>query len=784
MAKKKDGYIKVKAEYELVYADKEPKASILTNTLEAPLQEVRVFNEDNEWEGGWRNMLIFGDNLLALKTLYEDVRQGGPNKYNLRNKIKLIYIDPPFATKSDFMKDKEKAYADKIAGSKFIEFIRKRLVFLKEILADGGSIYLHLDYKKGHYIKNILDEVFGEENFRNEIIWQRSDPHNDAKNKYGNIHDVIYYYTKGDANYHWDRITTAMSKNAFKEYSWMKLDDGKIVKLKYPIPVGAKPLKLERATWKGNNKEKFFTWRGVTPKKGLQWIGTEEEMELKLKNGDVFLPQFPKGAQRCRVVFLEDRIKSGQVIQDIWQDLGRMKGGKGNYPTQKPERLLERIINASSVEGDVVIDCFAGSGTTLTTAEKLNRKWIGIDCGKLSIYTIEKRLLNLNSEIDGKQNEKTTELERIDDTEKALSNSLSIFFTDKSIKSIKNIDHNYLDKLSQFIKDTSKEQFISICINPNQLKLSEDDLYENEKGILCYEVNEIEFQFAFIDDKNKAEKGKHLPAKAFTYYAAGVYEKENILNLHWEQYREFVLKLFEVRKNEHSISGFLVDGYIGVNSAYIWNYPEKKKIAIDEEYVKNLHSYLKGKGGERFYVIAPVQSMNFMQDEIKLGDTIYTFLKVPASVLIRLKQQGELGSFKQPKSEDNVNEVIDAFGFDLVSQPQIKYTLHKQLKKTGLFDELKYIIKLKEFYSDGLNYSPEDFKNFETLSLVLIDLDFKNEPFTMDMHLWGTDLVKDEITPVEIVIDAEKWTKEKLAVILIDEYGNEKKLVFDKKDFK
>jgi site-specific DNA-methyltransferase (adenine-specific)/adenine-specific DNA-methyltransferase len=106
-------------------------------------------------------MLIFGDNLLALKTLYEDVRQGGPNMYNLRNKIKLIYIDPPFATKSDFMKDKEKAYADKVAGSKFIEFIRKRLVFLKEILADGGSIYLHLDYKKGHYIKNILDEVFG-----------------------------------------------------------------------------------------------------------------------------------------------------------------------------------------------------------------------------------------------------------------------------------------------------------------------------------------------------------------------------------------------------------------------------------------------------------------------------------------------------------------------------------------------------------------------------------------------------------------------------------------------
>ncbi|NUQ82415.1 MAG: site-specific DNA-methyltransferase [Bacteroidetes bacterium] len=784
MANDKKGYIKVKAEYELVYADKEPRASILTNTLEAPLQEVRVFNEGNEWEDGWRNMLIFGDNLLALKSLYEDLKEGGPNKYGLRNKIKLIYIDPPFATKSDFMKDKEKAYADKVAGSKFIEFIRRRLVFLKEILADGGSLYLHLDYKKGNYIKAILDEVFGEENFRNEIIWQRSDPHNDAKNKYGNIHDVIYYYTKGEADYYWDRITTAMSKSALKEYSWMKLQDGKIVKLKFPLPVGAKPLKLERATWKGSNKDKYFNWRGVIPKKGLQWIGTEEEMEEKLKTGYLFLPQYPKGAQRCRVVYLEDRIKSGQVIQDIWQDLGRMKGGKGNYPTQKPERLLERIIKASSNEGDIVIDCFAGSGTTLSVAEKLHRKWIGIDCGKLSIYSIQKRLLNLHSEIEGKQNEKQNEIERLDDIEKALSNSISIIFTDKSIKAIKSIDYNYLEKLTLFIKETTKEKTISLSLNRDQLKLTDEELYENEKGYICFEINDIEIQFLFIESKGKNETGKIINTKTFSYLTAGVYDKENILNLHWEQYKEFVMKLFEVRKNEHSINGFNVDGYIGVHSAYIWNYPEKKKIAIDEDYVSELHSYLKGKAGERFYVIAPTQSINFMQDEIKLGDTVYTFLKVPVSVLIRLIQSGELSSFKQPKSEENVNEVIDAFGFDFVSQPQVKYNLHKQKKKEGMFETDQFTIRLSEFYSDGLLYSPEDFKNFETLSLVLIDLDYEADPFTMDMHLWGKDLVKDETTPVEISIDAEKWKKAKLAVILIDEYGNEKKLVLDKKDFK
>lgn len=267
-------------------------------------------------------------------------------------------------------------------------------------------------------------------------------------------------------------------------------------------------------------------------------------------------------------------------------------------------------------------------------------------------------------------------------------------------------------------------------------------------------------------------------------YYAGVYDKENILNLHWEQYREFVIKLFEVRKCEHSINGFKVDGYIGFHSAYIWNYPDKRNVAIDEDYVTELHEYLNGKAGERFYVIAPTQSISFMQDEIKIGDTVYTFLKVPVSVLVRLIQCGELGSFKQPKSENDVNEVIDAFGFDFVSQPHVKYSLHKQKKKEGIFKKSYYTIKITEFYSDGLLYSPEDFRNFETLSLVLVDINYENEPFTMDFHLWAKELVKDETTPVEINIQEEDWKKGKLAVILIDEYGNEKKLVFDKKEFK
>ena len=444
--------------------------------------------------------------------------------------------------------------------------------------------------------------------------------------------------------------------------------------------------------------------------------------------------------------------------------------------------LLERIISTSSNAGDIVLDCFSGSGTTLAVAEKMGRKWVGLDCGKLSIYTIQNRLLNLNSLIGNQTNDDKRQLERTENI-KEMEDSRGMFFiSEKAKKGQFDLTDDFLYKLHELLKDIKGMDEFSLVCPEKKFHLSNYE--EDENGVRLITKEQITYKISFIEPKSKASKPDPLKAKSFVLYNAGVYDKENILNLHWEQYREFVMKLFEVRKNEHSINGFKVDGYIGVHSAYLWNYPENKKVAIDEEYVKNLHSYLKGKGGERFYVIAPGQSINFMQDEIKLGDTIYTFLKVPVSVLIRLIQSGELSSFKQPKSEENVNEVIDAFGFDFISQPQVKYTLHKQNKKEGLFNKDQFTIRLSEFYSDGLLYSPEDFKNFETLSLVLVDLDYKQDPFTMDTYLWGKNLVKDETTPVEITIDAEKWTKDKLAVIIIDDYGNEKKLVLDKKDFK
>jgi site-specific DNA-methyltransferase (adenine-specific)/adenine-specific DNA-methyltransferase len=744
MTNNKNGYLKVKAEYELVYANKEPKASILTNTLEAPLQELRVFNEGNEWEDGWRNMLIFGDNLLALKSLYEDLKEGGPNYYGLRNKIKLIYIDPPFATRKDFMKDKEKAYHDKVIGSQFIEFLRKRLIFLREILSNDGSIYIHLDQKKGHYIKSIMDEIFHENNFQNEIIWERTPFAGSSKAramKFPINHDSIFFYTKSD-DYYFNKQYTSYSEEYKKRFKYQ--DD-----------------------------------YGFYRKTLLKTYS--KDTEIRLKSEGKFLEPEKEGAYPSYKQYIHE--SKGKQIEDIWLDVNLpnpMSSERVDYPTQKGEKLMERIINASSKKGDIVLDCFMGSGTTIVTAEKLGRKWIGMDCGKLSIHTTQKRLVELSSTVGSIEPDKRDAFERID-KESLKSNKGHFYVSEIAKVGQLDITNDFLFKLHNILKDIGIDEFGLVC---PESKFHLDNFEEDEEGNKTIKIDHITYKISFIEPKSKPPKQKPLKAKTFVHYNAGVYDKENILNLHWEQYKEFVMKLFEVRKNEHTINGFKVDGYIGVHSAFIWNYPEKKNITIDQEYVNELHNYLKGKAGDRFYVIVPTQSVNFMQDEIKLGDTVYTFLKVPVSVLIRLIQSGELSSFKQPKSEDNVNEVIDAFGFDFVSQPQVKYTLHKQKKMNGMFETDQFTIKLSEFYSDGLLYSPEDFKNFETLSLVLIDLDFESDTFILDMHFWGKDLIKNETTPVEISIDAEKWKKERLAVIFIDEYGNEKKLVLDKKDFR
>ena len=155
-------------EYELVYAGKDREEDILSETMAVPLQPIRTFGGNGD---GWHNMLIFGDNLQAMKTLLKIKAQGKLVNADGTRGAKLVYIDPPFATKQDFHGgQEEKAYQDRVAGAKFVEFVRKRLILLRELLAPDGSLFIHLDQRKVHYLKVVLDEIFGEGNFRNEIV--------------------------------------------------------------------------------------------------------------------------------------------------------------------------------------------------------------------------------------------------------------------------------------------------------------------------------------------------------------------------------------------------------------------------------------------------------------------------------------------------------------------------------------------------------------------------------------------------------------------------------------
>ena len=322
-------------EYELVYQGKLREEDIIADTLAVPLQKSRTFGGSNE--NGWHNKLIFGDNLQAMKSLLQMKRSGELCSADGTPGVKLVYIDPPFATKREFRGNQDqKAYQDKIVGAEFLEFLRRRLIFIRELLADDGVIFVHTDWKKGHYIRALLDEVFGEHRFRNEIVWWYYNKMQGNVNRFPSNHETIYFYSRG-TNF------TFNTEYAEREGGTQRL--------------------LKRV-WDGKTKRLV----NARDKQGnLIYIESDER-----RIDDVWRLSMLQPADRTENYF---------------------------YPTQKPETLLALVIESASNPGDLVMDCFAGSGTTLAVAEKLGRRWVGIDCGKLSIYTVQKRLLGLKANI-------------------------------------------------------------------------------------------------------------------------------------------------------------------------------------------------------------------------------------------------------------------------------------------------------------------------------------------------------------------------------------------------
>jgi DNA modification methylase len=777
---------KVGKEYRLVYEGKLTREEVLAQTPAAPWQLEREFCKDRSHGDGWRNLLVWGDNLLALRELLAD--QQGPNRFGTRGKIKLIYIDPPFATRQDFMKDKEKAYRDKVLGAQFIEFLRRRLILLYEVLSGDGSIYVHLDTKKGHYLKGILDEVFDEVNFQNEIIWQRTNSHNET-GQFGRVHDSIFFYTKGDAHI-WHPKRVPFSGVQLKRY---KRDErGRLYT--------TQDLCAERR----NSSSGKFEWRGTMPPPTRGWGYKIEQLEKWWAEGRIATKKDGTPRMDGLIVYLDKA--EGQVPQSIWTDVGRVANTSAervDYPTQKSEALLERIIEASSDPGDIVLDCFVGSGTTAAVAEKLGRRWIAMDCGKLAIYTTQKRLFSLTTSIGAAKKDERTEPERVEDWAVHLKGAPGmLLITEKARKGECEVTIDLLYDLAAIaVKHglVKKSSVLSLVCPEQKLRIPKNRLVETEDGPgekrVTIELKEgkkvlatMEFRISIIAPKEKPEKDQPLPAKEFALYRAGVYDMAAIKALPWADYRPFVLKLFSVREQLHSRYGLMLDGYIGTHSALLWNYPDHPTLTLDYGYVDDLHRTLRGKPGERFYIIAPVVAMAFAEDEVARDDTTYVFLKVPLSVLLRLIEKGAPAALKQPVKEDDVNEVIDAVGFDFISQPQVVWKTRKESRKDGLFTITDYVLDISEFRAQTLATDPEDFTNFETFSMAMVDTDYDGEVFRLNRVFWGDDVLKaagglDKAEHLELRVPEAEFTGERMMVILCDRYGNEKKLSLEKGDF-
>ncbi|MGH2914996.1 MAG: site-specific DNA-methyltransferase, partial [Solirubrobacteraceae bacterium] len=336
-----------------------------------------------------RNQLIWGDNKLVMSSLLSDHA----------GQVRLVYIDPPFDTGTDFsfrvsIGDsavtkapsvlEEHAYRDTWGrGSQsYLSMMYERLVLLHELLSDDGSLYLHCAPNVSHHLRLVCDEVFGAERFRSEIVWKRSSAHSDVgqgRRQHGRIHDVILYYTKGD-QWVWNQQYTPYDAGyVASKYPYTELESGR----RY----GSWDMTGPGGEAKGNPRYEVL---GVT----RYWRYSEERM-AQLIADDRVLQAKPGAVPRLKR-YLDET--PGVPIQDLWSDIDPVNSqalDRAGYDTQKPAPLLERIIETSSNKGDLILDSFCGSGTTLVVAEQLGRRWIGCDLGRFAVHTTRKRLLNI-----------------------------------------------------------------------------------------------------------------------------------------------------------------------------------------------------------------------------------------------------------------------------------------------------------------------------------------------------------------------------------------------------
>ncbi len=664
----------IRKEYELTYADKIRKEDVLTDTDEisnVPLQVERSFVPEQSYiVNDWVNLLIFGDNLQVLKTLYYNADPMIKNK--VKGRIKLIYIDPPFATEKEFNAVVgQKAYADKVSGAEFIEFIRKRLIVMNELLAPDGFICVHLDYRKKHYIKVIMDEIFGENNFRNEIVVNRTKKNIRERKKVRKLNeefDTILLYAKSEF-----AQLLPPTRSEKKDARWHGFDAPEIrTGMDYDL-FGRKP-----------NANSHWRWEEARAREAVENYTIYERESIDGETLDEYSRRIGKNLE-----FIRSKSSTGVpeyyipatntvLCNNMWNDISAYSFANG-YPTEKSETLLARIIEMTTDPNDLVMDCFAGSGTTLAVAEKMQRRWVGCDIGKFALYTIQKRMLQISKSNDA-------------------------------------------------YKPTRK--------------------YKKE------------------------------PA-AFSVLTAGLYDLGKVFALSAERYIDFVKTLFEIdNTKKSSINGISIDGEKRGFYVKIYPYwdPPMRNADIDESYVEDLHRNIGSRIKERFYIVAPANSVAFLNDYYEIDGIKYYFLKIPYQV-IRELHNAEFKKLKQPQSKKQVNDLTEAIGFHFKRPLEVESEI---IKVDG-----KLFVAISKFLCDyAFDEEGHELKNFESLSMVLVDeAPVNDDAFILSSFYYAKDLARattavknDDEEDVageneDEDIRAELLSREKLMVPIIPKHG-------------
>jgi len=369
---------KKEAERILDNLSKKNKITLQTNELVLPtkakggLSSFTGQSVKEEVKKDWINRLVYGDNLLALQALLAGDSQTGMS--SMRGKIDLIYIDPPFDSKADYRTKihlpstdieamptviEQHAYSDtwKNGTVSYLEMMIPRLILMRELLSDQGSIYVHIDWHVGHYVKVIMDEIFGKDNFRNEIIWLRDSAGKGAKGtsrQWSRENDFLLFYSKTDNCYFQQIYREELTPTQLREYI-------------YQDPDGRKFKKVQLGDYSEKSIEEF----------------RRQNLIYKTSSG-----------REYKKYYLDE---AKFALGSNWVDIINLSKGQKEqvgFSTQKPSKLLNRVILASCPEGGIVADFFAGSGTTGAVAEKLGRKWIMSDLGKPACMVMRKRLID------------------------------------------------------------------------------------------------------------------------------------------------------------------------------------------------------------------------------------------------------------------------------------------------------------------------------------------------------------------------------------------------------